>query len=315
MNLGLITKVGQITLSTTAKVSGVVVKHAPEILVGVGLVGGAATTVFACKATLKVDDILDETQEEYGRIDSALDTVSNDVYSIEDADNDMKTAHKVMVGRIIHTYIPVAAMGAASGVCILCGFNILRMRNMALVAAYTALDGGFKAYRRRVVDELGEEADEHFRTGAVTKKIEKEIIDENTGEVKNKKVKSEVIESGVQLIDYTINFCREAHHIRDRKDIMSSLNFIINVENSVNLTLKAYKYVTLNEVRKCLGIPDKSYGQLDGWCYDGTGDDIIKLNPKVVYDEELGHDTIILDPNVDGLMFNKIDAIVEEEYA
>lgn len=315
MNLSVFTNVGKLALTTTAKVTGVVSKHAPEILVGAGLVGGAATTVFACKQTLKAEQVLEEAQLGYGRIDTALDEVDESKYSLDDAKQDMDKIHKATIGKMIRVYAPVAALGTASAVCVLCGFKVLRMRNVALVAAYTSLEAGYKAYRNRVVEELGEEADQHFRTGSVYKKIEREVTDEETGEVKKKKLKAEVVEEGVQPIDYTINFCREAVHIRDRKDLMSSMNFIINTENSCNLTLQAYKYITLNEVRKCLGVPEVSHGQIVGWCYDGTGDDKIRLNPRVIYDEELGHDTIILDPNVDGIMFNKIDSIVRREYA
>ena len=38
-------------------------KHSPEILAGVGVVGTVASAVMACKATLKLDDILAETKE------------------------------------------------------------------------------------------------------------------------------------------------------------------------------------------------------------------------------------------------------------
>ena len=41
----------------------VVQKHSPEILAGVGVVGVVASTVMACKATMKLNDILEESKE------------------------------------------------------------------------------------------------------------------------------------------------------------------------------------------------------------------------------------------------------------
>ena len=38
-------------------------KHSPEILMVVGVVGAVASAVVACKATLKVEEIVDDTKE------------------------------------------------------------------------------------------------------------------------------------------------------------------------------------------------------------------------------------------------------------
>lgn len=43
-------------------------KHAPDILLVAGVAGTVASTVMACKATLKVTDILDESKEQLDQI-------------------------------------------------------------------------------------------------------------------------------------------------------------------------------------------------------------------------------------------------------
>ena len=40
-------------------------KYSPEILIGVGIVGTVASGIMACKATLKVNDILEEMKMVY----------------------------------------------------------------------------------------------------------------------------------------------------------------------------------------------------------------------------------------------------------
>lgn len=313
MNLSLIGNIGKAAINVATKVGHVTIQHAPEICVGAGIVGGAATTVMACKATLEVNKVCVENTAMYEKIDAILESeeVPESEYSEEDAKNDRIILASGTFKAVVKNYGPVALLGSASIVSILCGVNILNRRNMALVAAYTTLNSGFKTYRSRVINELGEDADWRFRTGATQKKIETEVVDEKTGELKKKKVKSDVIESGVEPIDYTINFCREAIHIQDRMDLKLSKSHIIMVENSMNSVLRAQGYLTLNTVRVSLGVPEVWYGQIVGWTMDGTGDDYVRLEYKTVYDEELGHDTLIIDPNVDGPMFNKIGMVKE----
>lgn len=308
MNFALIGNVGKSVFNVATKVGHTAIQHAPEICVGAGVVGGVATTVLACKATLKVNEVCTENTAMYEKIDALLEdeNIPDSEYSEEDAKKDRIILASGTFKSVAKNYGPVVLLGSASVVSILCGINILNRRNMALVAAYTTLDAGFKTYRGRVINELGEEADWRFRTGTVQKKIDTEVVDEKTGEIKSKKVKTDVIEQGVEPIDYTINFCREAVHIRDRMDLKLSKNHIIMVENSMNSVLRAQGYVTLNTVRVSLGVPEVWYGQIVGWTTDGTGDGEVRLDYKTVYDEELGHDTIMIDPNVDGPMFNKI---------
>ena len=313
MNLAILGDIGKAVFSVATKVGRATTQHAPEICVGAGIAGGIATTALACRATLKVNEVCEENSEMYARIDALLECedVPESEYSEEDAKNDRVILAAGTFKAVAKNYGPVVLLGTASIASILCGMNILNKRNMFLVAAYTSLDAGFKTYRTRVIDELGEEADWRFRTGAIQKKIDMDVVDEKSGEVKTKKVKTDVIEEGIEPIDYTINFSREAIHIRDRMDVTGSLSYIDGCESSLNSVLRAKGFLTLNDARVTLGVPEIWYGQIVGWTMDGTGDNEVHLNPKVIYDEKLGHNTIILDPNVDGLMFNKIGNMKE----
>ena len=53
-------------------------------------------------------------------------------------------------------------------------------------------------------------------------------------------------------------------------------------------------------------------GQIAGWSREDW-DGYVSFNAKEVYDEELGKNTIILDPNVDGAIINKIDGYQAEQ--
>ena len=66
-------------------------KHSPEILVVVGVVGIVSSTVMACKATTKVNDIIDEAKETIDKIHDGVEnhkhTSDGEEYTQEIANN------------------------------------------------------------------------------------------------------------------------------------------------------------------------------------------------------------------------------------
>ena len=64
-------------------------KRSPEILVAVGVVGTVVSAVMACKATTKINTILDETKEQLGKIhEYAGNPDAAEKYNAEDAKKD-----------------------------------------------------------------------------------------------------------------------------------------------------------------------------------------------------------------------------------
>ena len=54
------------------KVKFNVVKHSPEILMGIGIAGVVTSTVLACRSTLKVKEILDYKETNMNNIKEVL---------------------------------------------------------------------------------------------------------------------------------------------------------------------------------------------------------------------------------------------------
>lgn len=311
--------IGKYALNAGKMVGNVVGRHSPEILVGGGIVGGTVTTVMACKATVKIVEVSVTNSELLEKVETAekiMDDRNADVYvdefgteyTREDAANDKLAIRSQTIMSYVRNYGPVAALGAASAISILCGFNIIRKRNMMLVAAYTSIERSFAMYRKRVIADQGPEADWRYRTGAVQKKVEMDVVDEKTGEVKRKKVKTDVIEADTNPIDYTINLGREckAPFVRDAIDYTRTYAWLDMIETTATNDVKLFGWKSLNDVRRELYCPPVAIGQIAGWSRD-DGDSYVSFNAREVYDEELGKNTIILDPNVDGAIINKID--------
>lgn len=291
-------------------------KYSPEILVVAGVVGTVASAVMACKATLKVNDILEESKKQIDTIhECAADTslVESGRYSPEDAKKDLAVVYAQTGFKFVKLYGPSVILGALSITSILASNNILRKRNVALGAAYAALDKGFKDYRSRVVEHFGEEVDRQLKYNLKTEKIEEKVTDPETG--KEKKVKKTIEISDGQFVSPYARFFDESSRYFEKNPELN-LMFLRAEQNYANDRLRARGYVFLNEIYERLGIPTTKAGQVVGWIYDpknGKGDNYIDfgiydMNREKVRDFVNGYERVILlDFNVDGDILNEIE--------
>lgn len=291
-------------------------KYSPEILVVAGVVGTVASAVMACKATLKVNDILEESKKQIDTIhECAADTslVESGRYSPEDAKKDLAVVYAQTGFKFVKLYGPSVILGALSITSILASNNILRKRNVALGAAYAALDKGFKDYRSRVVERFGEEVDRQLKYNLKTEKIEEKVTDPETG--KEKKVKKTIEISDGQFVSPYARFFDESSRYFEKNPELN-LMFLRAEQNYANDRLRARGYVFLNEIYERLGIPTTKAGQVVGWIYDpknGKGDNYIDfgiydMNREKVRDFVNGYERVILlDFNVDGDILNEIE--------
>ena len=120
-------------------------KHAPTILVGVGVVGTVASTVLACRATTKLESVLEQTKGDVDIIHTAVeDETLEGKYSEEDSKKDLAITYAKAGVQIAKLYAPAVILGVASIGCILTSHNILNKRNAALASAYIGIDKAFK---------------------------------------------------------------------------------------------------------------------------------------------------------------------------
>ena len=127
-------------------------KHSPEILVVAGVVGTVASAVMACKATTKLSNILNESKDSIDSIHEAMEYPENlpEDYTKEDGKKDLAIVYTQTALKLVKLYAPSVILGSLSITAILTSNKILRKRNVALAAAYTAVDNGFKNYRNNV---------------------------------------------------------------------------------------------------------------------------------------------------------------------
>ena len=290
-------------------------KHSPEILVAGGIVGAVASTVMACKATLKIDEVLAPSVEQEHKIKGRAadkDGKFADQYTEKDYKRDLTLLYGQRGLALVKLYSPALALGTLSITAILAGHNITRKRNVALAAAYATVDKGFKEYRGRVIDRFGKEIDRELKYNIQKKTVEETVTDEKTGKVKTVKKDIEVADLS-EHSDYARFFDQSCDGWT--KDPEYNLMFLKDQQRYANNLLESKGSVFLNEVYDILGMPRTTAGQLVGWIYDKdhpNGDNMIDFGIYDTYNTATrrfvnGYEPVILlDFNVDGEIYNKI---------
>lgn len=268
-------------------------KNAPTLLFGAGVIGMIGSTVLACRATMKVEAVLDEHKMN-------LDATKSPDYPEGERKKDVALIYTRSIIGIGREYAPAIVLGAASIGMLTKSHNILQQRNAALTAAYVAVDEAFKRYRGRVQEKYGEEQDRDFLYSSE----EVELLDER-GRLKTvKRVDPDAPSMYARFYDqYSTNWDKNPEY---------NLAFLRAQQNWVNDLLKSRGHVFLNEVYSELGLPHTKAGAAVGWVVSDEGDNYIDFGiwdgTDKARDFVNGREgSILLDFNVDGIIWDKID--------
>lgn len=277
-------------------------QSSPTILFAGGIAGVIVTTVLASRATLRLDEKLTDVNDKLAQI-SETDILANGVeYTDKDKKHDKAI---VLIGAavdITKLYGPAFLVGVASITMLAGSHNILTKRNAAVTAAYAALDKGFREYRARVVEDLGEEKDRFYLNDVKTHRHAH--VDENG--------KKTIVEThkATATSAYGRVFDRSNPNWTDRHE--NVLIFIKSVENMLTQQLQANGFLFLNDALKDLGFErNVEEGAVVGWMV-GNGDGYVDFgiwdDRNTVQALNFIHgreDEIYINFNVDGLIFGK----------
>lgn len=282
-------------------------KHSPEILVVAGIAGTVVSAVLACKATTKVAEILDETKGTLDTIHEGMETgaINGQEYTTEDGKKDTVVVYAQTGMKLAKLYAPAIILGTLSITSILASNNILRKRNVALGAAYAAIDKSFKEYRGRVIERFGEQVDTELKYGIKAKKFEEIEVDPKTG--KEKKVKKTVMVADPNLqSDYAVYFDSKSRNYETNPDY--NRMFLKAQQAFANDKLQTRGHLFLNEVLDDLDLPRTPAGQIVGWTKDGPDGYVNFRIVEVERETEDGrHEpALLLDFNVEGNIWEKM---------
>lgn len=282
-------------------------KHSPTILFGAGVIGVVATTVLASKATLRLEDILNENERKQGEAEELLRNQPQD-YSAKDHTKDMAVLKVRLCKDVARLYAPAVAVGVMSIGALTGSHVILSKRHASVVAAYATLDKGFRDYQERVAALVGPEKARELRFESEQRGI---AVDTEKG------TKVETITSAKTDgpgSPYAKLFSKETSQSWDPRPEYN-LMFLRFNQNWANDTLKAKGHLFLNEVYDQLGLDRTPAGQAVGWVYNNPkgGDDYVDFgflddsNAAELHDFMTGREGAIwLDFNVDGVVYDLI---------
>lgn len=289
-------------------------KHSPEILIAVGAVSIITGTVQACKATLKMQDVLETTSDNLEKIhgleDGTLKVKEGETYTEEDARKDKTTVYIQTAVKAVKLYGPsIVLIGGGLG-CMIGSHIIMRRRYGAAVAAYSAVTTAFNEYKDRVKERFGEQTQYELEHGVKAEEVE--TTDENGNK------KKETVYATEKTIKHPYSVIFDESNPNWERDSGYNLIFIKNAEDAANRKLRKKGYLFLNDVYDMLGVSNTYIGQFAGWVWDpadpsidsrvdfGLYDD---YNPQKVAFLQGDEYSVVLDFNCDGNIIDKIEGI------
>lgn len=277
-------------------------KQSPHIFFAAGIVGVVASTVLACRATLKLSETLDDIKDDVRNvnnlkeIEESADRLPLEIEGTGYTDIQYKKdlAYVYLMGgvEIVKLYGPAVIIGTIS-IAALTGSHVqLTRRNASLMAAYAAVQKAYEEYRSRVRQELGDERELEIHRAIETKEVDGEevkVVDPN------------------KRSPYSVFFDEYSKYWE--KDPELNKLYLQCQQNYANNLLRARGHLFLNEVYDMLGVDRSKAGAVVGWVIGETGDNFVDFgifeacNSRFVNGFER---SIILDFNVDGVIYDKI---------
>ena len=206
-------------------IKGVLERHAPEILTGIGVAGMVTTTILAVKATPKACLLINDRKDEL-----EVEKLS--------ATELVKTTWKC--------YIPAVMTCGVSIACLVGASSVNFKRNAALATAYKLSEAALSEYKDAVIETIGEKKEQSVRDKVAEDRLKKNPVS-----------KSEVIVTG--------NGTTLCYDPVGNSYFKSSIQQIESAKNKLNARMLSENYVSLNDFYDELGIGPTKLGDDLGW--------------------------------------------------
>jgi len=276
-------------------------KYSPEILTTVGIVGGVASGIMASRATLHLETTINAWQSDVQDVKEVKELVSRGDTGVTTKEYNKAIAFAYSRGMfsVVKLYAPSVTLGVCSIACVVSAHGIMRRRNVALIAAYKAIETSFTEYKKRVATEFGEDTEKEISQG-----ITHEYAEDEKGK---KKLVAKVDPNGVsQYGRFFDETCSDWSKVPDY-----NVTYVRAQQNIANDLMHSRGHIFLNEVYDMLGLPRSKAGQIVGWVV-GEGDGYIDFGIDSLINEKArefvnGYEpAIFLDFNVNGIIYDLI---------
>lgn len=241
-------------------------KHSPTILVTAGIVGVVGSTVLACRATLKLNEVLEPERDDLAKVHEYAETHDfSEKYTEQDYNTDIRSIYLRSAGKVVKLYAPAVITGALSITAIIGSHKILNTRNAAISAAYAGVLKDFKDYRGRVIERFGHELDNELRYNVHAEEVKETTVDEDGSETTETKT---VNVSGVpqEFSELAVCFDDKCKGWNSNPEFTKA--HLLRVQDYFNQRLKSVGHVFLNEIYEAFGLQGTKSGHMIGWVYN-----------------------------------------------
>lgn len=249
-------------------------RKSPELLVAGAIIAAAGSIVLAIKATPKAEIVLANANTKIKRIKSDMhddNKIANHEYSVSLGKKELTKVYALTTLELGKLYLPTAIGFSLTVAGILNSHKIMKGRNMALAAAYTTLENGYRSYRERVAAKVGEAVENDIFRNMYSEKKEVTELDANGNEI----TKVKAVKGPHVKVDSDFAVIYDSNAKEWLRDTNMVLNNLAMKEKWLNQKLIYTKALFLYEVYEELGIDIYSLGEKKaqasrvlGWIYD-----------------------------------------------
>lgn len=213
-------------------------RNASTILTIIGGIGVVGTAVLSAKATPKAMRLIEDAEDEKGECLTPLETV--------------KVAGPV--------YIPAAAAGVGTLICVF-GANVLnRHQQAAITSAYALINESYNQYKGKLKELYGEEAHNKIIDSIMVEKAEEmRVCNYNLTSYCDLSVADGTSEPRLFYDEFSNRF------------FQTTVEQVMNAEYHLNRNFVLRGFAYLNELYEFLGLEPTEYGSKVGWSINDDG--------------------------------------------
>lgn len=262
-----------------AKSGLVLKKYSPEILLVIGATGSIVGAIVACKATPKA------TEAYYDFCDDLSDLHAN--ADEKPAIKDTVRVYTRAGFRYVKVYAPAIAIIFGGIGCNVGSYLILHKRGVALAAALATTTTAFAEYRGRVAAKFGDEAEREIRLNVHEATVAECDNADDAAEIMDGDVKYTVTPAGYDR-------CFDEYNPMWTKSAIDNLNFLVQCQAYANEQLRLRGHLFVNELMDILHFKRVPEGQIDGWIYDESRDDLHNFIDLGLYSvKDIAHENFL----------------------
>ena len=281
-----------------------IVKAAPGIMIGTGIVSVAV-------GAYKAAEVTPEAKEAIAEFKATRDAIEQHEEDPEARRECIKSGYRTLGNTLLHAYAKPFLFMSGGTALILGGHGIVSKKLATTTASLISTDRLFRNYRNNVIEDQGEEADFRYRTGIKTVNVE--TVEQDVRGRKRKVNKEYDVIDEIAGNPF-LKFFDESNP-NFTKNPTQNLDFLNTRLSFLNRRFIAEGFMSLNDVLYDLGFNRCAEGSVYGWIYDPDDPNchneidigIKDIRRTTIQNAINGYEPVILlNFNVDGLIIDKL---------